>query len=603
MENSVIYQPDLAKLKQLFEDARDTNDEYRSESLIDRDYFDGYQWTKAERDVLKKRQQPPIYFNEVKLAVRGLVGVFEQGETDPRAWPRTPQDEDSADVATKTLQFIKDYSHWSEARTHAAMNYFIEGTCAVHVGVDDNLRPEIEMIRFEEFFHDPRSRKHDFSDARYMGIAKWQFADDVAAQYPEQREEIVSSVDNSGSGLSVGGDTFADRPEGEFSSWSDAKMRRVFVVEMYHREAGVWQRCVFWGRGILESSVSPYLDNNGKPCNPIRARSCYVDRENRRYGEVRDLRSPQDAINQRESKLLHLLNNRQVQANPQADPAMAMATDAELVRQEASRPDGIIPPGWMPVSLNDMAAGQFSLLESAKGFVQRIGQNPSVLALQSASASGRAQLARQQAGMTDSAMSLNGLRQFELEIYRHCWMRARQFWKSPDWIRVTDDEGAPQFIGINQPVFGEMQPMLRQDGIVEIGRPVLGYQNPIAEMDVDITIDTVPDVANLAQEQFEKLAELAQVYGPQEVPFDDILAVSSIPDKQKIIARRKDRMQQQAQTGEMQQQIAVRGAVAEVAKTEAETVYTQARARNEALKPMIEGLKAGQAAGIPAAGG
>lgn len=599
MENSVNPAPDLSQYKRYFEDARDSNDKQRSEALIDRDYFDGFQWTEEERRALAERKQPPLYFNEVKVAIRGLIGVWEQGETDPRAWPRNPNDEQSADVATKVLRYIKDQTEWADKRTYCALNYFVEGTTAVHIGVDGNNRPLIEQIKYEEFFHDPRSRALDFSDARYMGIGKWMFAEDVAAIYPDQREAIMSSLDN-GVTLGVAGDTFADRPEGEglASEWVDGKLRRVFVAEMYHREGGQWMRCVFWGRGVLDAGVSPYLDKDGRPACAIKARSCYIDRDNRRYGEVRDLRSPQDAINKRESKLLHLVNNRQVRAT---DPNLAYAADTDLVRREAARPDGVIPAGWDIATTSDMASGQVLLLDSARNFMQRIGQNPGVLAAQSASASGRAQIARQQAGMTDSAMTLNGLRKFEHQVYSACWDRARQFWKQPDWIRITDDEQAPQFVGVNQPIPG--QPQVGIDpatGVAAIMPTVLGYDNALAELDVDITIDSVPNTATLAMEQFETLAQLATTYGPEEVPFEDLLSVSSLPGKAELMAKRKARQEQAVQGGQVQQQLAQMAAQiamlqgqADVENTQADTQLKLAKAGEAAVKQQLAPIEAG----------
>lgn len=590
MEDSLTYQPDHTQLKRFFEDARDTNDDYRKESLIDRDYWDGYQWTEEERKVLDARKQPPLYFNEIKLSIRGLVGVWEQGKNDPRAWPRNPQDEDSADVATKVLRYVKDYAEWDAKRTQCALQYFVEGTTAALVQVDEKNRVDVEQIRFEEFFHDPRSRALDFSDARYMGIAKWMFADEVARMYPDVSDQVLASVDPTGLGIT--GDTFDDRPEGQaIIGWSDPKLKRVFVVEMYHRESFGWARCVFWGGGILEAGPSPYLDANQKPDNPIKARSCYIDRENRRYGEVRDLRSPQDAINKRESKLLHMLNNRQAVAT---DADIAYSTpDPEMVRREMNRPDGVIPPGWAPANMNDLAGGQFNLLANAREFIQRIGQNPAVLAQQSASASGRAQIARQQAGMVDSAMSLNGLRLFELSVYRAIWQRCKQYWKAPDYIRITDDQGAPEFVGINQPVQGPPQPMYMPDGSIGLGQPILGYENALAEMDVDISIDSVPDTANLAQEQFDKLVELAQIYGPQEVPFDDLLEVSALPEKNKLIAKRKDRAEQAAQGGQPQQQLMMQNAVSEIENTQADTALKLANAEKAQADAALNALRAG----------
>lgn len=591
-----VSQPSVERYKRLFEDARDGNDDARSESLIDRDYWDGYHYTDEEKKALEKRKQPATYYNEVRVAIRGLVGVWEQGETDPRAWPREPGDEQSADVASKVLRYVKDYNDWQEKRSYCALSYFVEGTAAVFVGVDENNRVMIERIGFEEFFHDPRSRALDFSDARYMGVAKWRFADELAAEYPNISPDVENVMD--GGAFGNGGDSFDDRPSGKWSSWFDKKLRRVFVVEMYHKEQGQWQRCLFWGGGVIEAGVSPYLDTNKRPTCPIKARSCYIDRENQRYGEVRDLRSPQDAINKRESKLLHLANSRQVQAT---DADMAMASDPDQVRKEAARPDGVLPPGWGIVPTTDMSSGQAMLLQSARMFMQRIGQNPGVLAAQSASASGRAQQMRQAAGMTDSAMTLGGLARFELSVFRACWERCKQYWTAPDYIRVTGDEQAPEFIGINQPQMGV------QDTIVmgPEGYPVpaqvqvvLGYENALAEMNVDIEIDSVPDTANLAAEQFQALVDLAR--SGVQLPPKALIMASSLPDKRKVLEEMEQpdpmaQMQQQmtqimAQLEQMQRQ-------ADIEKTQSETAENLAQAEaisaGSQIKAFDTGLRAG----------
>lgn len=595
MENSVSL-PSVERYKSLFEDARDGNSDYRDEALIDRDYFDGYHYTDEELKALEKRKQPATYYNWVRVSVRGLVGVWEQGETDPRAWPREPGDENSADVASKVLRFVKDYSDWKEKRSYCALSYFVEGTAAVYVGVDENRRVMIERIGFEEFFHDPRSRALDFSDARYMGIAKWRFADELAAEYPEQAEGILAAMD--GGAFGQGGDSFDDRPSGKWSSWFDRKLRRVFMVEMYHKEGGQWMRCLFWGGGVIEAGVSPFLDTNGRPTCPIKARSCYIDRENQRYGEVRDLRSPQDAINKRESKLLLLASSSQVEA---ADPNLALSVDAEEVRREAARPDGAIPPGWRKVSTTDMASGQALLLQSAQAFMQRIGQNPGVLSAQSASASGRAQQVRQMAGMTDSAMTLGGLARFELAVFRACWERCKQFWTAPDYVRVTGDEQAPQFIGINQPIMGvqdtiamgpESYPVPMQVPVV------LGYENALAEMNVDIEIDTVPDTANLAAEQFQALVDLAR--SGVQLPPKALIMASSLPDKRKVLEEleQPDPMaQMQAQMAQMAAQLEMMQKQADIRKTDSETQENLAQAAAIGGKLQLEAVKVGMSAG------
>jgi hypothetical protein len=246
--------------------------------------------------------------------------------------------------------------------------------------------------------------------------------------------------------------------------------------------------------------------------------------------------------------------------------------DADMVRKEASKPDGVIPPGWEPTSQTDLASGQFNLLSLAESEMDRQGPNPAILGRQGMDASGSAQQVRQQAGMSEDAVIYKGIHNWELRVYRAMWDRCRQFWQAPDYIRITDDQGSPQFIGINQPngaqiVQGPDGPMIQ---------PVI--DNALAELDVDIVLDTVPDTAVLAQEQFQTLSELAQMYGPQEVPFDDLLQLSTIADKSKLIAQRKQRKDQMAQQQAQAQQLGQAGAVADINKTTAQANQAAATA-------------------------
>jgi hypothetical protein len=267
------------------------------------------------------------------------------------------------------------------------------------------------------------------------------YADFLGAQYPDKAKEIENAL-SSGGPITID-DTFEDRPRDSLSNWVDTRRRRLMVVEIYHKDAKGWNRCIFHAGGILEAGPSPYLDEKKRPTCPIIAQSCYVDRENNRMGVGRDLRSPQDEFNKRRSKLLHLLNNRQVQAQPNEAGQMALGTDADTVRAEAARPDGVLPPGWMPISLNDMTAGQFNLLTLAETELDRQGPNPAILARGATSASGRSKQVDQQAGLTEDAMVYKGIHTWEIRMYREMWNRCKQYWTAPDYIRVTDDEGRP----------------------------------------------------------------------------------------------------------------------------------------------------------------
>lgn len=598
--------PDLASLKSMFEDAASLTQDARKQARIDDDYFHGNQLTREEKTALNARGQPDIVINRVRPAVNGTLGVLKQGATDPRAYPRTPKDEDSADVASKVLRFIADKNHFDDLKIKAAKDYLVQGTCAAIVEVDEDKQVICTDISWEEFFYDARSRREDFRDARYLGIAKWQYADDVAAMYPDAKTDIDNTV-LAGSGLAVD-ESFDDRPQDGSTSvaWVDKKKRRVMVVELYHREGAEWRRCVFYSGGVLAYDVSAYQDDKKRPVCPIVAQSCFVDRDNNRYGIVRDMRGPQDEINKRRSKLLHLINASQIQA---VDPS-AVEVDSNVARKEAAKPDGVIPFGWQKVPTTDASVGQANLLAEAKAEIERMGPNPAILGRQGEDSSGRAQLVRQQAGLTEQAVIYGGIEIWELRVYEQMWARAQQFWTAPQYIRVTDDEGAPQFVGINMPKRPPVidpntgQPAMGEDGQPMMGEPqidpmtgisVLGYENPIAEMDVDIILDTTPDTANVQQEQFAVMAELAKVYGPQAVPFDMMVSLSSLPGKREVMEKLKAKAdeggQMQAQMAQMQQQMIQLEAQmkqAQIEKTQADTGLAIAKTQTELQRPEIE---------------
>lgn len=610
---------DLSELKKYFDDSRSQNQEGRLQGLLARDAYDGEQLSDTTIKALKDRKQPQIVRNRIRGGVNGILGVVEQGRTDPRALMRNPPDDmappqqpqqtqgrpgapqkkpkpplDAGDVASMALRYISDTSHFQPLKMDVLENGLIEGYGAAIVeGTTEGAKEvTITQIRWEDYFYDPRSRRPDFQDKRYDGIAKWMYADMVVAIYPEAKDKLGDFVASGNVSIFGGFDaTWEDRPD-NLQPWIDSKQKRLMVVEMYYLEANTWWRCVFYAGGKLEDAVSPYKDEDGKPVNPIEAWSCYVDRKNRRYGVVRDMSGPQDEINMRAIKAVHEINTRQVQ---QEDPN-APPVDTDIVRQEAARPDGVIPPGWKIVPRQDVVANNLTMLQEAKGEIERFGPNPAILGRQGADASGRAQQIRQQAGMTELARPLGRFNDWELRIYKQCWARARQFWNDPKWIRVTGDDGAPQYVRINEPQ-PHPDPMMAAQGMA--GPP----KNHIAKMDVDIIVDPVPDTATLQQEIFTELTQLAKVYGPQSVPFKILLRMSALPKRRELEQALEEAQAEQAQASQPQAQIEMHKAMTDTEATHATTVLKQAQAgltEVQTVTAALEGhMKATTAAQLP----
>lgn len=585
---------DLPELRRMLDSHSSTTMAARLESVIDIDYYDGKQLTPKQRTALRARKQPDIVINRTRVAVNGILGVTQRGKSEPRAYPRTPKDEASSDVATDALRYAAEKARFSATKLDVFRDMLVPGTGAVLVGVDADLNVTIEQIRWEEFVYDPRSRRPDFGDAHWMGIAKWMFVEDAKLLWKDKADQLESCCNAGDMGaLDI---SFQDRPLN--TGWVDRRARRLMIVELYYKLKGQWVRTVFAHNLELEHGPSPYLDEKKRPVCPIEAQSAYVDRENGRYGAVRDMRGVQDEINQRRSKALHWLSVRQIQ---EVSPGAAMV-DADTARKEAARPDGVIPSGWQVVPGSQQAvADNLEMLQEAKSELERMGPNPAVLGREGTDASGRALLARQQAGLVELAVLFGGLEDLELRIYRQVWAREKQFWTAPMWVRVTDDEGSPQFVGLNQP---QGQPLVHPDQIAhpetgepmpnpqagqpvmndqgeqqeaepqfhppttqdpfsgqqvphpQAGQPILGYKNAVGEMDIDIVIDTTPDTATLQAEQLTEVMQAiaANPLYAQQMPLEGLIQLSPMTHKKDVIDMIEAFKQQSAAAGQQQQQ-------------------------------------------------
>lgn len=589
------------RYRKMFDESREALQGTRLNAELCRDYFDDKQLSRKAKALLRRRGQPEVIRNRIKPAVNGILGILQQAKVDPRGLPRNPDDENAADVCSKTLRYIADVNRFHVKKVDAADNHIVEGIAAFIVeasGAGDKAKVPITQIPYSEFFYDPRSREADYSDARYMGIAKWVYADDLARMYPDYEPEIEAAAAGVWSTqFGAPDNTWDDKPDNVLP-WIDKRNRRLMVVEMYHRDTQ-WMRCVFFAGGVLEKAVSAYLDDDDQPMNPIEASSCFIDRENRRYGVVQSMLFMQDEINARASRALHLTNSRQLQA---ADPNNPPTTSADEARAEAARADGVIPTGWQTTSTTDMAAGNLALLSDAKAEIDRMAPTPAVLG-QSAGAdsSGRSKQVTQQAGMTELARPLGRFEDLENRVYRQAWLRARQFWTAPMWVRVTDDEGVAEFLQINKPVMGQVpqpvvDPATGQPAIDPMtGQPVIrmtegqvGTENEIAKMGMDIEVDTVPDTANLNAETFAALLPLApqmmQAYGPKAT-FDVLFKLSPFPNKAEVRAKldegAKEVQAQQAQQAQMQQQMAQQAAQLAAGKAQADIRNTDAKTQSE----------------------
>lgn len=580
------------ELVQMFEASEDATQQARAASERDRDYHDNIQLTAEELKTLKKRGQPPYIDNRIKTKIDYLVGLEKQQRINPRALPRTPMHEQDADSASQALNYVADEENFDYKRSAIWRNLLIEGAGGMAVAVEQDQNGywcvRLRRIAWDRMFWDPHSSEVDFSDATYLGTVQWMDYDDALSMYRDN-EEAGDILDATISSVAVT-DTYDDKPK--FNQWADKKRKRVRVVAIWIKRDDEWFFAEFTKGGILKSGPSPYKDDQGKSDCELIFQSAYVDRENNRFGLVRELISLQDAINKRNSKALHQLNTAQIITNE-----MGLAgQDVEKLRREAARPDGVIVlSGTDKIGDNfqfntrtDLAQAQFLLLQEAKNSIDLKGPNATAMgdkAQGSAAASGKAIIASQQGGMVSLGDLLDNLRHLDKRTFRAIWCRIRQFWTGEKWIRVTDDEQNIKWVGVNvDPRMVQMQAQQNP----QIAEMVSGVVRNVAELDCDIIIDEGPDSVTPALEQWQALVELAKA-GIQIPPDVLITAAPNLKNKKALLEKMKQPNPMQQMAGQLEMADKKAGIDKTIAETQKITVETQQLGMGEDPRgPMME---------------
>lgn len=600
------FEDHLSHCVAAFEESEDMTREARDSSELCRDYYNGQQYTAAELATMRRRGQAPVWDNHIRRKVDSICGLERRTRTDPKAFPRNPQDEKTAEAVTDALRFVADQNRFPAVKSDAFGDILIEGTGAVQVVVAQDGRGDVNIltkrIPWDRFFFDPHSRLLDFEDASYMGIVIWDNADNVLRDYPGRADAVESTLT-----YGAQGQTYDDRPK---YTWCDSKRKRVRIVQIEYFYDGEWWVATFTRGGFLvDPVVSPYKDKEGNSTRSIIARSGYIDRENRRYGHCKDLIPLQDEINKRRSKALHLMSQRQTYGNKRA------IQDVKKAKTELAKPDGHVEIneaaqfgadfGVLPTG--DMVQGQVLMLNQALESMNATGANAAVQGKDERQQSGVALQTRIQAGATELEPQIDGLREMTHQIMERIWMCVRQFWTAEKWVRVTDDDRNMKWVGLNKQITvqerlsqlpPDQQEQVAQQMQLQPNDPrlqmVVAVENEVSGLDVDVVIEEGPDIAALQSEQFGMLVDLAKAGMP--IPPTAIIKASSLRNKDQLLDEiekaQEQQAQQQAQMQQQAQQLSAATAETKIENTQADTQKKLADARATEIDSELKGMQA-----------
>ena len=534
-----------------------------SEQQQSRHFYHGSQWTPEEIRVLRNRRQPVITFNRTARKIDQIAGVVGRMRQDPKAFPRNPQNADGAEVATQCVRSVLDGSDWEFLDAYCACQAAIEGIAGVELKLvdGDHQDPDLAMdfIFGDDFFYDPRSYKPDFSDARYMGIAKWLDVEAAVELFPDKENELRTLMVETGFDLT----THADR---EFK-WIYTNEKRLRLVEMWYRYKGKWYWSFFCSMILLAQGESPFVDQRGQGMNRYIMFSAFLDHDGDRYGFTRNLKGPQDELNQRRSKALFMSNVTRLIGKKGA------VDNVETARREYARPDGYIEvnPGFENPEPADKAndlAQQLALMQDARQEIETYANvTPDLIARDiPGDHSGIAINLLQRAGIAELGSYLRNYKSWKKRVYRSIWNIVQRTWGTERFVRVTGKGDLAQFIQLNG----------RESN--QYGQPII--VNALGNLDVEIALDESPDEANLMQDAYDVLKGYPAGTIPPAVLIELSPLTSSIKQRvMQLMQQPPDPMMMQAK------QLAL-------AKTGAETGELQARAERHRSQAVSDAARA-----------
>lgn len=588
-----------------FESFIDATMEFRERAALRRDYYDGIQWTSEQAAILRDRKQAAIVVNRIAPKTDFLVGLEMQTRTDPKAYPRTPKHEQGAEAATDALRYLEEINELDHKFSEGFGDLIIEGIEAYLVSIEPKKRgpqPKVERIPWDRFYYDPHSRRNDFRDAGFLGLTTWMTKGQAKRLFPKHAEEIESWVQ---SGAYADADLLMDQTD---ILWWDNRNNRIRINQHYYIDDATdqWMVCYFAGNlTLIEAKPVPYVDEDGRPCCPIKAASVFVTRENERYGLVERLMGIQDEVNHRRSKALHMLSSVRVWGQKGVFDDVQQVVDELRKATGVVEANGVFGADWGVMPNGEYAQGQLALLQEAKNEIDAVGANAALAGKDDRALSGRALQQRAQSGTTEIGPVFDAHRRVKLSVYRALWMLVRQFWTEETWVRVTDDERNVRFVGLNRKVtHGEK---MQKAGAALMNpddpqnRLVVEIENNVEEMDVDIIIEDAPDTVTLQQEQFEVIAQLAGAQPQNPALFEAVIELSAMrSDKKRSVLEKlkggdlpeaQQMLQARAQSEQAARDAKTKRDNAAAMKDIATAGQTIAETQQVAANPMLEQLQ------------
>lgn len=505
---------------------------------IDEMYYHHKQWTEDEIKELKSKNRMAVAINEIQPQIDRILGDALDFDLDADVIPVPgingveDQEEKAAQVYTSVLAQAKAQSGLEYHIDDMKRDALVVGRGWLEFVIDENEKIKLEYAKWNEVWWDPYVRdEYTLKDARYICRGKWVPLTVAKSEYPEVAE-FLSEWWQETSPLDVESQSTTEDYDLEY--WTkmelqhkDSKNAQIKLIEMWYQDDDKVRHAVFGNKLLLYDEATPIkVDIIPMICYTIK-----VDEKGLPYGYARGMRDLQDVVNKRHSKALFALDVRQVWVRQGA------VADINRLRDQVAQPDAVIEfDGEYDKDIHvetheGLSAQQYSMHADAVNRMREIGGGQEFRGLQSNARTGPAIKARMEAGSALHIPAFRNLRRTYDHLYRTLRKLIEVYWTDEQIIRITNDEGAAQYIRIN----GE-------DGDLKILE---------SDERFDLKIALIPASKDQRLKELEMLMNLGKTGVP--IPPEAYIENTNLKNKQKLIKLMRERMEAETQPSQKEQ--------------------------------------------------
>lgn len=591
-------------IKKRYAMAESHTDDWRREAKQLYAMVAGDQWEEEDRARMEESRRPVVTFNVSGKYVDAISGLQITNRQEVKYLPREVGDAGVNELMTGAADWVRDQADAEDEESEAFVDLVTCGIGALEMSIsfDDDPQGQIALDRVDplEMYWDPRARKRNLRDARWLMRVKWMSEEEIIERWGEEVYQTITGT------MGIEPDTLDydihdaseawkyENEPGElqddgtlpvvmYEEWETTKkyvvrtrygvkeftqpqwnkMRQVLEQNGVPYQARAsrgrqFVRVFAAGNQILEKDLSPYQEGF-----TIKLLTGKRDRNrNDWYGIGRAIRDPQLWTNKLFSTILHSVASNSKGGLIAEEDAF---TDPARAEEEWSNPDSIT---WVTEGAlrngkieqkrpADYPAGLDRLMEfSINALPNTSGLNMEILGMAERVQPGVVEAQRKQSAMTVIAWAFDSMRRYYKDHGRMLAYYMREYIADGRLARITTKQGR-QYI-----------PLLKDQ----------------LTMEFDVVVDEAPSSANVKERVWLMLEGLMPHLLKLGLPVPpEVIDYSPLPEDLQT-AWKKALNKQPSPQEQRQMQLEFKEREAEAYKDQTAGDLNKARARKEAAE-------------------